>query len=308
MSIDASAGQADKQAYRDTSLGRSKAGPNPDLAPARPTGRRPYRLAFNGTSGPLNRISPDPPTMLITKFQGDQSAVSDQVKNSIRALWDVHMDPEDFPASWNDLGPIMKILIAQNYVGSAVNAAEFYRNMKVVHGLDYPKVFPAPLSAEHVDNMARSVATGSFYHNLKSNEPGVASNTARNTFSGAASRFALNGARNTITAAVVNDTDATGWERLIEPDACSYCAAQAAKGPFKPGNRGFRAHDYCKCLAIPVLRGTSMPGLNSSLREEWNRITGTFTGKDARNAWDQYWREYHGSQEQPGPAEGPDTG
>jgi hypothetical protein len=247
--------------------------------------------------------------MLTVKFRGDQAAIGDRVRDSIRALWDAHMDPEDFPASWSDLGPIMKILIAQHYVGSAVNAAEFYRNIKVVHGLDYPKVFPAPLSVDHINKMSGSVATGSFYHNLntKRKEPGVASNTARNTFSGAASRFALNGARNTVTAAVANDTDATGWERLIEPDACSYCSAQAAKGPFKPGNRGFRAHDYCKCLAIPALRGTSMPGLNSSLREEWNRITGTFTGKDARDAWDQYWREHNGDQNQAEATEGPDT-
>jgi len=208
------------------------------------------------------------------------------------------MNPEDFDASWRDLGPIFKILIAQNFIGSAVNAAEFYRSMKVVHGFPYPKVFPAPLIAGHVDNMAGSVANGSFRHNLntKRKEPGAASAIARNTFSGASARFALNGARNTVMSAVATDPDASGWERLIEPDACSYCAAQAAKGPFKPGNRGFRAHDYCTCLAVPVFKGTNTPGPNSSLREEWNRITGTITGKDARRAWDQYWREHNGSQ------------
>lgn len=307
MSIDASV----KQAYRNTTLGRANPEPTPEPTSAKPKARSPYRLALTGTSGPLNRISPDPPTMLTTKFRSDQAAVSSYTRDSIKALWDAHMDPEDFDGSWKDLGPIFKILIAQHFIGSAVHAAEFYRNMKVVHGLDYPKIFPAPLLAGHVENMARSVATGSFFHNLntKRREPGAASLIARNTFSGASARFVLNGARNTITAAVANDPDATGWERLIEPDACSYCAVQAAKGPFKPGNRGFRAHDNCTCLAVPVFRGTSMPGPNSSLREEWNRITGTFTGKDARAAWDQYWREHNGDKIQSEEASGAqDTG
>jgi hypothetical protein len=212
------------------------------------------------------------------------------------------MDPGNFDASWKDLGPIFKILIAQHFTGSAVNAANFYRSMKVVQGLDYPKIFPAPLIAGHVDNMAGSVANGSFRSNLNNGRgPDAASYTARNTFGGAAARFVLNGARNTVTAAVANDPDASGWERLVEPGACSYCTAQAVKGPFKPGNRGFRAHDNCTCLAVPVFKGDKS-GPNSSLREEWNRITGTFTGKDARRAWDQYWRENNGDQEDQGTA------
>lgn len=296
------------QAYRNTTLGRANPDPNPAYPPAGSKGRSPYRLAFKGTSGPLNRISPDPPTMLTVQFRNDQDAVHNRVRDSIRALWDTHIDPEDFDGSWNDLGPIFKILVAQHFVGSAINAAEFYRNMKAVRGLSFPKISPAPLIVGHVNNMVGSVANGSFRHNLntKRKEPGAASGVARNTLSGASARFALNGARNTIMAAVANDADATGWERLIEPDACSYCAAQAAKGPFKPGNRGFRAHDYCSCLAIPVFKGTDTPGENSSLREEWNRITGTFTGKDARAAWDQYWRQNGDTQGQS--TEGPDTG
>ena len=292
------------QTDRDGVLGRSNPGPIPGYPRPGSGGPSAYRLAFFGTSGPLNRISPDPPTVLTVKFRNDQAALAEHTKNSIRALWDTHMDPENFDTGWKDLGPIFKILIAQHFTGSAVDAANFYRSMKVVRGLDYPKVFPAPLIVGHVNNMAGSVANGSFRHNLnkKGKEPGAAFGIARNTFSGASARFVLNGARNTVMSAVANDPDATGWERLIEPDACSYCSAQAAKVPFKPGNLGFRAHDYCTCLAVPVFKGTDTPGPNSSLREEWNRITGTFTGKDARNAWDQYWRENHGGQENQGTA------
>jgi hypothetical protein len=286
------------QAYRDSTLGRSSPDPNPPYPQGKSRGRSAYRLALTGTSPSLSRIAPDPPTVLTVKFRNDQAAVADHTRDSIKALWDVHMDPGNFDGSWNDLGPIFKIIIAQHFAGSAADAAEYYRNMKVVHGFSYPKIFAAPLLAGHVNNMARSVANGSFRHNItKGKEPSAASLSARNTFSGASARFVLNGARNTITNAVANDPDVDGWERLIEPDACSYCVSQAVKGPFKPGNRGFRAHDNCYCLAQPVFKGTGMPGPNDQLREEWNRITGTVTGRDARDLWDRYWRENGDSDE-----------
>lgn len=279
---------------RGYALGREKA--DPSQVPERRAKRGPSQLRFigTGTSGPLAAIAPDPPLALDAHYEYEQGHLSDYVKNAIRAMWDSHIDPERFSASWKDMGPILKILIAQAYAGSASNAADYYRNMHVVHGLDYPVVRPAGFSAQHLNRMAGSVANGTFYHHLntKGEEPGTASGFARNTLSGAGARFALNGARNTVTAAVARDPEATGWERLLSPGACSYCAAQAAKGPFKPGNTSFRAHDYCSCLAKPVLRGMDDNSPNTELRDQWNRITETFTGKEARAAWDQYWREH----------------
>jgi hypothetical protein len=249
-----------------------------------------------GTSDPLNAIAPDPPTYLTTDFQQKQGAVRDFVSNGIKAMWDQHIDPEQFSASWMDLGPVIKTLIAQHFDASAANSADFYRNLTVVNGLPFPRVYPARFSGQHLTRMAGSVANGSFYHqlNTKGADPVSASDSARNVMSGAGARFALNGARNTVTAAVARDPNAAGWERLIEPGACSYCSAQAAKGPFKPGNTSFRAHDNCACLAMPVLRGATM-NPNDGLRDEWNKITGTFTGKEARAAWDKYWSE-HGDE------------
>jgi hypothetical protein len=42
---------------------------------------------------------------------------------------------------------------------------------------------------------------------------------------------------------------------------------------------------------MPVLRGATM-NPNAKLRDQWNMITGTFTGKEARAAWDEYWSEH----------------
>jgi hypothetical protein len=281
------------QTDRDAIRGRENF--DPDSArrnPSSKAGPRARRFVFAGTSGPLAAIAPNPPRALDAHYGYEQSALSEYVKNAIRAMWDSHIDPDRFSASWKDMGPILKILIAQAYAGSASNAADYYRNMHVVHGLDYPVVRPAGFNAQHLNRMTGSVANGTFYHHLnkKGEEPGTASGVARNILSGAGSRFALNGARNTVTAAVARDPEATGWERLLSPGACSYCAAQAAKGPFKPGNTSFRAHDYCSCLLSQV--GWGMIIAQMLNYRSWNRITETFTGKEARAAWDQYWREH----------------
>lgn len=282
------------QTDRDAIRGRE----NPDSSPPtpKPSQRAPRasRFLFTGTSGPLAAIAPNPPRALDSHFEYEQGALSEYVKNAIRAMWDSHIDPDRFSASWKDMGPILKILIAQAFAGSASNAADYYRNMHIVQGLSFPVVHPAGFSPQHLNRMAGSVANGTFYHHLnkKGEEPGKASGAARNTLSGAGARFALNGARNTVTAAVARDPDAIGWERLLSPGSCSYCASQAAKGPFKPGNTSFRAHDYCNCLAKPVLRGVDDDSPNTELRDQWNRITETFTGKEARAAWDKYWREH----------------
>lgn len=293
-------GDAKLQTYRDANLGRSNPDPLPSTAnaPARPPS--PRRFVFTGTPGPLARFAPDPPTALTVNYQKNQASLSSYVTDATRALWDQHMDPDNFSASWRDVGAVVKVLIAQSFMGSAQDAADYYRSMKVVNDLPLPRMRPAPLDVGHLSRMAGSVAQGTFYHHLNTKgEPAAsASEIARNTMSGAGARFALNGARNTILRAVANDPDATGWDRMLEPmGACSYCAMQAAKGPFKPGQMGFRAHDYCKCLPIPVIRGRSPSAGNKDLQDQWNMITETATGKDARAAWEDYWRSHGGSQQ-----------
>src|SRR5215831_636432 len=164
------------QTDRNGPRGRERPEGSPDRRRGKLAGPRPRRFSFSGTSDPLNAIAPDPPTYLITDLQQKQGSLGDYVKNSIRAMWDQHVNPDEFSASWKDLGPVLKIMIAQAYDGSAANAAEFYRNYSVVNGLQFPRVYPARFSGQHLERMAGSVANGSFYHqlNTKGVEPGAA--------------------------------------------------------------------------------------------------------------------------------------
>src|SRR5580765_827100 len=119
-------------ASRGYALGREKADLAQTHGSARSSGRRTYRFLGIGTQGPLAAIAPSPPRALDAHYESDQGALSEYVKNAIRAMWDAHIDPDRFSASWKDMGPILKILIAQAFAGSAGNAAEYYRNLHVV--------------------------------------------------------------------------------------------------------------------------------------------------------------------------------
>jgi hypothetical protein len=217
--------------------------------------------------------------------------MGDYVSNGTKALWDVFMNPEDFAGSWKEIGPVIKVLMAQHYMASASDAAEFYRNRSVIHGLRRPSVKNAPLDMEHLNRVAGSVASGTFYHHTQTlhRDPVAAATSARNRLAGAADRFALLGGRNTILRAVANDPNAAGWERLLSPAPCSRCTQYAVQGPFDPGKGEFRAHDRCHCLAGPVFEG-SRP-TNEDLANTWNRVTGGISGKQARAVWDQFWKE-----------------
>jgi hypothetical protein len=263
--------------------------PSPDTPVPRSNGRRRYPGASIPRPGPLDKLRPDPLGLLTDVYQQNQAAIGNQTTLAIRGLWDQHIDPERFSASWRDIGPVMKVIIAQRHAASAADAADYYRNLHAMMGLKLSVVRDAPFSGDHLNRMAGAVANGQFYHQLNTQgaEPGRASEIARNLLSGAGARFALQGGRNTVMAAVSRDPDATGWERLMTPNACSYCSMQAAKGVRKPGNTRFRAHDYCHCLAAPVLRGR--PETNERLSNEWKQATGKLTGDEARAAWDDYW-------------------
>ncbi|HWI68317.1 MAG TPA: hypothetical protein VNS88_08045, partial [Nitrospiraceae bacterium] len=118
------------QTERDGVRGRENFAPSPATeGPNSKAGPRARRFVFAGTSGPLAAIAPNPPRALDARYESDQGALSEYVKNAIRAMWDSHIDPDRFSASWKDMGPILKILIAQAYTGSASNAADYYRNM-----------------------------------------------------------------------------------------------------------------------------------------------------------------------------------
>lgn len=78
---------------------------------------------------------------------------------------------------------------------------------------------------------------------------------ARSQSAAAGMRHALNGGRETVLQATVDDAKALGWARATSGKACSFCALLSARGAvYGKDTVDFQAHDHCSCSAEPVYR------------------------------------------------------
>jgi hypothetical protein len=77
--------------------------------------------------------------------------------------------------------------------------------------------------------------------------------------------------RETVLGAVRNDRQATAWARTASLGACAFCRMLAIRGAvFKQDTVGFRAHDGCHCMTIPVFAGQRFE--LSDKTKEWERL------------------------------------
>lgn len=77
--------------------------------------------------------------------------------------------------------------------------------------------------------------------------------------------------RETVLGAVRNDRQATAWARTASLSACAFCRMLAIRGAvFKQDTVGFRAHDGCHCMTIPVFAGQRFE--LSGKAKEWERL------------------------------------
>ncbi len=108
----------------------------------------------------------------------------------------------------------------------------------------------------------------------------------------AAVRHALNGGRDTIQRAVVDDPVAIGWARITDGDCCAFCAMLASRGPTYLEDNvliaedGDKYHDGCGCTAMAVYdNGEPLTAEAKRFRQLWERTTGGYTNRDKLNAF-----------------------
>ncbi|MFD8088618.1 VG15 protein [Streptomyces malaysiensis] len=77
--------------------------------------------------------------------------------------------------------------------------------------------------------------------------------------------------RGTVHNAVQRDRQAVGWARSAALGACAFCRMLSIRGMvYKRDTVGFRAHDGCHCMAIPVFKGQRFE--LSDKAKEWERL------------------------------------
>jgi len=240
-------------------------------------------------------VSPETSTtLLLAHYRNTQQTIAQRAAIAIHNLWMQLIDPAHFSDSWKRYNPVVNGIIDTHYNMTAANAAQYYANSRVVAGNPHFQVPGVRLDQAYLDKMTNMMGQGQFYHFLKEESPDVASGMARDALRGAGTRMIMNGGRETVTQAASGDHLAKGWERVIEPGACGFCAMLAGRGAvYKASTVDFRAHDHCHCVARAVFIGQE--SINQDLSDQWARVTKGKRGAAARAAWDTHWSS-HGNE------------
>jgi len=232
--------------------------------------------------------------LLLSRYQNSQQLVSVRAALAIRNLWIQMISPRNFSATWKRYQPVVNGIIDTHYQMTAANAAEYYGHARVVAG-NRPVTIPGvTLDPEYLVKETGMMGPGQFYHFLEDHDPDTASAMARDSLQGAGARMVMNGGRDTVTKAAAGDPMAEGWERVIEPGACGFCAMLAGRGAvYKETTVSFRAHDHCHCVARAVFIGQE--SVNREIGDQWAEATKGTRGKAAIAAWNKYWESRHGT-------------
>ena len=242
--------------------------------------------------------SPVPPAQMIAiyaEYQAAQNLLGVTLIRDILAQWNLTM---------MDLGRIKRIWpqIRRGIIAAVDNKRDifwhmglrFYAQVRTASGITttVPEVLPVPLPPALVQATLDSTGPFTMLRAVgKGAPPGTAADMAGVRLSGAASRLALQGAREAVLQSVREDPEAMAWARGLGPRPCYFCAMLASRGPVykSESSAGFLAHNHCMCYAIPVFRaGQGYPGWQD-LQDEWQTVTARLSGDAARQAWRHYW-------------------
>jgi hypothetical protein len=240
--------------------------------------------------------------ILLSHYRNNQQAIATRVALAIQNLWHKIIDPAKFDESWHIMNPIANGIISTHQNMAAADAAQYYANSRVMAGFPHIHVPGLPVNEDYIDKVVNIMGRGQFYHFLKEQDEAAASSMAADALRGSSTRLVLNGGRETVVRASGIDPMAIGWERIIEPGACSFCAMLAGRGGvYKESTVNFRAHDHCHCVGRPVFKGQS--SVNRDLSDKWGEVTKGTRGAAARAAWDRYWSSHGGPETTTGSTE-----
>lgn len=195
------------------------------------------------------------------------------------ALWDLK-DQKSFTRFQNS----MVVLAQLRAIESATIAANYYELFRAV---DAPRgaagtaarvALAAAPPAEQIRAAVSATARAGVFRSLRAGKPyEVAMQNGLVEVSGAVSRLALKGGRDTIEQEVMRDSQALGWARVASANACAFCAMLASRGPvYKDETVDFEAHDHCTCGSEPVYEGAEWPAGSKAYQDLWYENHGSY--------------------------------
>jgi hypothetical protein len=241
---------------------------------------------------------PVPPAQMLAvyaEYQAAQNLLGVILIRDVLAQWHLNMtDLAHVKAMWPAIRSAITLAVNDRRDVFWKMGLRFFAQVRGASGITspVPEVLPVPLPPALVQATLDSTGPWTMLKAVsKGVQPGPASDIAAVRLSGAASRLAIQGAREAVLAAVQADPAALAWARGLGPRPCYFCSMLASRGPVykSAASAGFEAHNHCMCYAIPCfLAGQGAPGWQQ-LQDDWQRVTAKLSGQDARKAWRHYW-------------------
>lgn len=227
-----------------------------------------------------------------------QAALASLVGSAVRDAWAKLVDPHNLKSSSVNLTTAVEAVV--NHYGRAQAAAALthYRNERRAAGIAGPiprlPMPQAPSTARIASIVERSLSP--LYGQPA---PGV-EEKAQAALASEVEELALEHSRRAVIGAAGVDPAAKGWARVVEPNACSFCALLATRGAaYKTqAAANFRAHTKkpngsggtCRCHAEPVFNNYEPTAEVRQWQADYKRIADEYghSGRDVLIAWRQH--------------------
>lgn len=232
---------------------------------------------------------------IYSEYQAAQALLGVTLIRDVLAAWRLTMtDLADIRRLWPSIRLAIASMVNDRHDVFWNMGLKFFAQVRTGAGVagKVPEVLPVPLPPALVQATLDSTGPWTMLRAVEQGKPpGQAADTAAVRLSGAASRLALQAAREAVLTSVKADQEAIAWARILGPNPCYFCAMLASRGAvYKSAySAGFAAHNHCMCTAIPVFSHSQVIPRAAQLQDEWQTVTARLSGVAARRAWREYW-------------------
>lgn len=228
---------------------------------------------------------------LTVAHQAQQQQISREVALLVLRAWGV-IDPADIDRLWPMVARAIAQVVSNGHARSTAAAGAYLQAHARLDGVNLRQIHaPGEMNADRLDTALRVTGPVALKRAAALGQsPQTAAATALVQITGAATRLALAGGRQTIQQTVRRSGQIVGYRRVTVGKTCPFCTMLASRGAVyksekTAGDEGNAYHDHCNCTSEPLYRQEPEPPEVVELYERWQQVTAGLSGKDALNAW-----------------------
>lgn len=192
----------------------------------------------------------------------------------------------DIDAWWASIEPRVVRLVERGSQAAATLAESYLRRHAALEGVSLSPVRSLPGRAAIRDSMRITGPVAFKSHMARTGSEAASLRTMADRMSGAASRHAMNGDRDTVMRTFAERDEVAGWRRIGTGDSCPFCLMLIGRGAvYSKGTVDFQAHDSDQCMPEPLYRREAEPPEVQDLQRQWDEVTAGTTGGESLRAW-----------------------